>query len=1710
MASFLITAGHLPKSVLPVFLFAYSSGLAEYSERISILHICTDPEDSSVIQTVNDLNQISSAVSADFPYWQTRFDYRYWQPDLRINIDPEDSLSVRLLTDALYGQETQKNTPDDTASVQWRMTSLLHSGAAEWSDLFTSIRNIIKDTDEKIRIMIAADLADSEGAGIAFALASFLRKSFSGEERLVLAFSFLNNITGTDDPTLRLRIKENLRTISENRLIRESATSDRSVADCAWIFGMPAGCRVADPEGSPVNAAFARVCATFFSAENRSFGCRTVSIPDALTWSVFGRSAPTFAAFVRMAIWILTDLNPAIDEFRGRSSVMTALSPSPRTAFFRRFFQPALQDEHADLTEQLTTLQRILKQFLTHLCAFVRFLPDILRSSTVNSEVWSRLVSLCGQCVTLGSAWDVAMKSAREAGLDKVRPVHRISMDDTEEEKAQKELKDKEDRLAQALKKRQEVMDTAGGFRSAQALADCLSRCENALSMAIAQLNGLHDSDHEKMLLAQNRVETLKAAVERTRSDLKQAVAFPALSAMPSPRISLTAPWSSELFDSESLHLLFDYLSAGSSSDDELTRRVRDSLHTLIPDQNDNDSRLFMREFITVYQDLNGQPFSCLLEAAAAVFSDHTTVPRSTAGDVPFVQLIPDTDHSGTITSLDSMLEHIVAPSSVDRTASRRGLLAMLLLIQYRRGTAESARITRRKLRPADSPDIAAWLDTVSSPSAEIIYLHKGMDEFPVAVILPRNDLFTVPLTVRQASLIPGFVLWFSPLTRMFSDPCAYLNESDRILLTEQLTRLRSLIDPSGSPLLNEFLSSFQRSVMHIARKQSGIDPVFENRLTAVCGLSGLQAFRDLVRHEVIYEKDIKNDLICACLTGEDQVPGPVSKVSKEINYSWKGIPFARESSVHLLETVGFPDEDSALIPLTRDCETLFEASDTYRDELQKKIPLLLKRYPDCSDESRAKAIAVMNRAAAPIEDHVTELEYPIDQDSAVIESILSEALAPLDAASCREPFSSRLAVIPRQGRKVLGDSVLSDQCVLKSTESDDPELEIPDDAVIPPFSAAFAAMLCETAEGRTLMGSDLLTFTREGDSIRVSILLHASFDLRMTHLYSPDEIIHLYSDDIPTVAIWPAIPFERKDWKAYYSFGHMPGDFTLSALLDGKVVSLTHEGARYAQETAVCPACYILEQSGSSVGVLPNILPGPAIPSGSGMTACIDFGSSGVSVVLSSDEGPEPLTGSVTIRTLLRHPLHSRQVLRDEFLPAVPVTPILPSAARIFRNTLNQSPVPFVDGSILMPSSMEDLNDIDSHSLFTSLKWSSEKSRSSELCLHQVMLMTALQARLSGATSLSWRLAIPDEMAFDGKQTLAQHFSMLAETVSAESCLLPPDDIPMVSYASESTANGSYFRACAPEQTASGFMVLDIGSCSSDLSLFLRGHNEAIRACRLPLGIQYMLIPALLSDPSLLAKDFGAIQDESFKKDLAVITELFTAAQTDKVVLRKARLALDTFTADRLDLIRQYLYTVPGGCSSVRSGAMLLVHHAWLLSLSGLLLFQLSSDSSRNDSLPSRMTLFMSGRGAGIMESMSEITRRRLDPFLAICRSTHIHGVQVLYSTEKKLEIPVGLALQPAPSGTLPRPVVFPVAIPIKPLDLLSRFLLLFLQQFPNAALTLFPGWYTNDPYRPLTAKAMDSIDSAVSSCFSGKDIPRPFDSLAACLTFLLESARS
>ena len=164
-----------------------------------------------------------------------------------------------------------------------------------------------------------------------------------------------------------------------------------------------------------------------------------------------------------------------------------------------------------------------------------------------------------------------------------------------------------------------------------------------------------------------------------------------------------------------------------------------------------------------------------------------------------------------------------------------------------------------------------------------------------------------------------------------------------------------------------------------------------------------------------------------------------------------------------------------------------------------------------------------------------------------------------------------------------------------------------------------------------------------------------------------------------------------------------------------------------------------------------------------------------------------------------------------------------------------------------------------------------------------------------------------------------------------------------------ESSALGAYFRFCASEDTRGGFMVLDMGACTADISLFLRGREQAVRTCQIPLGVHYMLLPSLLRDPDLLNRDLDFIQDPVIRRDLDLLTQILRNAKADSSALRHSRLALDTFIADRYPGLLPSLLQDPVTGLPTKVGSVLLLHFSFLMMLSGLILLQIAADPGKN-----------------------------------------------------------------------------------------------------------------------------------------------------------------
>lgn len=1717
MKSFFLPIGHAAGQSLPTVLASLSCGAARPVSGLDILHICEHEPGNMLPSLVQDLNSDFSLFSSSFLFDS----FRLRLPSLsELSSDPASSS----LISALRGKGIPLSYKTDREAVEWAFASLLdHPDSLDHLTAWTGRIRTSLDSGEEARICLLCDLCDPFSAGAGFALIRFLRTICSDDKASV----FMICIAKRSMPASELESRtmtDALKSMEEQHLVARPDQDVPSPVNACWLMSLPSFLNQSEESWRVVYVALARVLGLICSSEKiPAPGLHTTEVPGILTLQSLGEQAKPFASFVHCSVWLLSDLLPALRAYADHPSALRSLAPNTRNGLFKRLFRQ--DSDPSSLLQEISRIERTLKAILSEVLSLIRFLPEALRLPEVSDPVWQQAVAACGRTVTVASEYDVSLAEAEEAGVMKIKPVHRVSLADTEEEKQLRRLDEIAAQLKDETEQRDRLLSVMGGCFAQPALQDCLRRCRDALAAAeekAAYSSADESLTHLALAARARRIRLLKAAVRRCEKDLAEPIAFPESEALPAEVSASLTPCASRLLSAAAAEKLSALLLAEPDNEEAVRKEVRALLPALFCDGQLSDVKTLLKELLSSAPDASDlPPLPTLIASALTVSREEVSTLRFlSAGSLPSFHLLPDLYPVTPLLTVASLLPLIAGPedASSDPVSDRRGLLSCILLRQYRRRTSAEASLSFERLDVGASPVLRAWLTAHQSDHVYIVSLSKEDLSLPFALILPGRDLIPARRTAAHTTLLPSFAApWFDPEASSFRDPCALLCDGDLSVMKEQLSRILDAYPDAFSSSFRSFLSSFLRDLSEIRAPGTPLPDRMELRLKAAFGLRLLPAFSSsLLRETCFYEHFLSTDDIAARLLDQPQFTASLCNVPDDIIFRYRDVPFARESAEMLLEGIPLPAEDYILNLLSEECRTLARSSDDYHDALVRELNLLLERYPDARPEARDVVLKLLEKASHPVADTVTELTWPWDPQSPSVLTILTESLDSDLACCALRPFSERLALFPARAGEIIGDSLLSVMCVLPPAEIPRAEAEAPadqpviqSDAVLPPFSDDLAQALCRLPEGRTLVRQGLLSFERaDNGGIKVVLTLEGSFPVRLLRTYTADEIVTLYAHDIPTLAVWPNLPLLPEDWKTYLVYTNLPAsaDVKIFTADGSSFIPVREKTSRTVTRTSSFPLCFSFSHGSDSVGSILNLLPTPEIRKEGSVTACIDFGSVGTSVVLSSGRSRKPLQGAVMVRTLLNNPAASRDLLRREFLPAVPVSALLPTASRIFRNVPGSEPMPFEDGIVLMSSGLQDVLSIPSGALYTCLKWEEEKGRSIVLCLHQIMLMTALQARSDGLASLLWRFAIPDEMAKAGREKLRELFISLAQEVNEVAGFPVPENQPLVTFAAESSALGAYFRLCAPEDTRGGFMVLDIGACTADISLFLRGREQAVRTCQIPLGIHYMLLPSLLRDPSLLRQDLGYVQDPLFLQDLSLLERILNNAKADPSALRHSRLALDSFIADRYAFLLPALLYNPVNGLPTRLGSLLLLHFSFLMMLSGLILLQISADPGKNDFLPEQMSLCLAGRGSLLLEGLPDQVKTGLWHCLTMFRNRRVASLSLLFSTEKKMEIPAGLSVLQQITPDLPDPSVVPAAISVRPEELLPQFLIRFAKEFPASAAILFPNFLTGDFYHPFTPYGESVVTAAIDQSFTESTALKPFDALSAWITSLLD----
>ena len=1149
---------------------------------------------------------------------------------------------------------------------------------------------------------------------------------------------------------------------------------------------------------------------------------------------------------------------------------------------------------------------------------------------------------------------------------------------------------------------------------------------------------------------------------------------------------------------------------------------------------------------------------------APGIVSDHNRRPREWLESLARCLQTPGVDVSYSIPDVLSAEQQLRRLSRLTperalahpSMAAWRGVLALLLLwdtwpqdgawpvLKLVRlsdgGTAFSASVTAA-LSPARAPD-GLWAFTLRGegiPARPVALLSRAMAVVPAA---DPGDL---------SPLLPPCVTWYDRAQRRFLDPCARLCERDAAFLAARLALLCRL---NEQPSL--------RSPLYDAA--AGLCGVLRPFLTDISRARG--AWRDLLsRGDAQALDDLRARILAAHTLADtpaavraetlrpdeaDPAANPFLRVVVNaapptagdacVLYSLDGAAFARRSAFCLAEPARIRGEADALARLKRELSllerydagwrertsvTLRELAEASQDRpgLWPRLPGLLTVWADELDRRPEDA------------GFTLEVTYPLDGRPAALCALLREALGMEDAALVEAPFSDALLLL--DGPPPFADDALHTACrVTLGTRTC---------YAVPPLSPRLCAFLMDAADADASAAPRLdlsgLRFlpAADGRSVEAQLCLRrrvqssgkaaeSAVTLRRTYTLGDalqtGKAIVLPAGEAPCVTVWPNVRLAPGLWKRYFLHIHQPRHLDAWALgTEGWTQGdLRHAPGREWRNTCVdrFPAFVALRRGALSLGALLNDAPRRLLRHEPAAAIAIDFGSISTTVMLRQDGRVQPASLPECLhRTLLSPAPDDGARLADEFLPD---TVLLPGSAveatyysvmDMFTDVPETWRTVLCDGHIYYRLSLPSLLEKSASALYYDLKWSGEDYalRCLRLFLKQAMLQAALSARLWGSSSASWRVSMPNAMPPAKQEAYLEMMRGLAREVSAECGLPLTGGCPAVLYATENQADGLYFLSRSEVNAGSGYLNLDIGGSTADISLWLGGAAHAAIECSLLLGCREMLFESLCDWHSEdLERDLSSGSEALRQAASGVVSAFRREASTARGRL-KCMFLLDDLLAAYAGDIREAMAAARslGGITYFES--LLLLHIGYLFYLSGELMQRAHADADLSPLLPQRMALCVAGNGGQLVKALTDEQLTRLCS-LAMTRLAADHPLRVLLpvqSRHPKQEVARGLlarddALQSAVHGGDRWNGTRPYGGPERE-DLLSGYLPLFYRVFPQAAERLMPRAFEEADGVRLTATARMELDTI----FANEKPCTPEDDMAMAVRCLSQLKR-
>ena len=995
--------------------------------------------------------------------------------------------------------------------------------------------------------------------------------------------------------------------------------------------------------------------------------------------------------------------------------------------------------------------------------------------------------------------------------------------------------------------------------------------------------------------------------------------------------------------------------------------------------------------------------------------------------------------------------------------------------------------------------------------------------ERPLGMVSDRVAVLPAANPGNLTDFLPRDVRWYDSKMKRFVDPCPYVNEYDRRRLIQRLRCLRAmneypkfdspLYDPKAelSGMLRKFIDDLVDWGDRWKRTLSGPDipekketeQAFYTRTLAVCGLYEVSRLSSLKEEKQSLPVEKLRDNLLLQQFGIQNIPNDDFQpweMDDLLFYTFQGHPFAVDHGDGLLAPANMPDESGILSRLQLEYEQLLQHDVNRSRETSKQMI----RRGQAAGAGRVTDQAVADLYTAwgqkltqtlPTTDQPLSLTLPASTLSGAMRLLLKDQFKMTDPDVILGAFSDCLLLCDDgaifetaemakacavQGRKDLyaippiGEP-LARWLALEASVSDDDQLR----PKLPPELFRFEAFQ-EDGAAKVKVSMSLTLNQRASD--RTS---HQRVDLTRVYTLSKSlgdgQAVICPAKALPTVRCWPAVRLTRKQWKVYYVLAQRPGELDIAlptetgweqglALHATDSLGAGQTAVRHWQtaKTSLWPLYVTLRYDHLSLGALPNDQPLKQLRRETPARIAIDFGSNATTMMMRQSEHNQPaLPPSDLLKTLLCTNQELDAYLPDEFLPAYccvdPKHPtMIVSVMDMFSDDISRWNLPLQDGHIYYAPDLETTLSKNPNVLYYDLKWGEEGHLRSclRLFMKQAMLQATLAACMSGSPSVSWRISMPNVLPLTKKESFLNTVRGLATELEQETGVpLTKGEVP-VSCASENHADGLYFLSQNEVNTVNGYLNMDIGGGTTDLSVWLNNSQTATLEASLLLGCRQILFDSLSKrHRDEFVQDF-AQSDPKLYELVQDLSDSFANGATDPHTRLKNLLLLDSFFAEHSAGVTQMMAKAraQGGISLLES--LLLFNIGFLFRLCGELLDQCYYAEQCRAQLKGHMQICVAGNGGQFLNCFDETAQDKLYR-LALSGLNDQHPVQELFlvlSHQPKQEVATGLLY--ATTGLAASVQGLDTALPAqaakvpeeKRRDLLKDYLINFYTSFPQA----------------------------------------------------------